>query len=160
MLAHCNNSLQVNISSTLTQYLDSKPVTHSDTVSWFLACHPLWHSILIPSLSPTLTHYLDSKPVTHSDTVSWFQACHPLWHSILIPSQTVFVLSPSFCVLGGGATNTNFIVFGLIRSGLEPAIHHTRGKHANHYTTDAVLAHWNSLIYIQRTRGKRNNSIM
>ena len=31
-----------------------------------------------------------------------------------------------------------FIVFGLIRSGLEPMIYRTRGEHANHYTTDAV----------------------
>ena len=36
------------------------------------------------------------------------------------------------------ATNTNFIVFGLTRSGLKPTIYHTRGEHANHYTTDAV----------------------
>ena len=36
------------------------------------------------------------------------------------------------------ATNTNFIVFGLIRPGLEPTIYHTRGEHANHYAIDAV----------------------
>jgi hypothetical protein len=41
-------------------------------------------------------------------------------------------------MLSREATNTNFIVFGLIRSGLEPTICRTRGKHANHYTTDAV----------------------
>ena len=34
--------------------------------------------------------------------------------------------------------NTNFIVFGLTRSGLVPTIYHTRGEHANHYTTDGV----------------------
>jgi hypothetical protein len=27
----------------------------------------------------------------------------------------------------------------LTRSGLEPTIYHTRGEHANHYATDAVL---------------------
>ena len=32
----------------------------------------------------------------------------------------------------GEATNTNFIVFGLTRSGLEPMIYHTRGEHVNH----------------------------
>jgi hypothetical protein len=32
---------------------------------------------------------------------------------------------------------TNFIVFGLTRLGLEPAIYHTPGEHANHYATDA-----------------------
>jgi hypothetical protein len=42
-------------------------------------------------------------------------------------------------MLSGEATNTNFIVFGSTRSGLEPTIYHTRGKHANHYITDAVL---------------------
>ena len=33
------------------------------------------------------------------------------------------------------ATNTNFIDFGLTWLGLEPMIYHTRGEHANHYTT-------------------------
>jgi hypothetical protein len=36
------------------------------------------------------------------------------------------------------SNNNNFIVFGLTRSGLEPTIYRTCGKHANHYTTDAV----------------------
>jgi hypothetical protein len=42
-------------------------------------------------------------------------------------------------VLSEEATNTSFIVFGLTRPGLEPTIYHTRGEHANHYTTDAVF---------------------
>jgi len=33
-------------------------------------------------------------------------------------------------VLNGEATNTNFIVFGLTRSGLETTIYRTRGDHA------------------------------
>jgi hypothetical protein len=37
------------------------------------------------------------------------------------------------------ATNTSFMVFGLTRPGLEPTIYCTRGEHANHYATDAVL---------------------
>jgi hypothetical protein len=41
-------------------------------------------------------------------------------------------------VFSGEATNTNFIVFGLTRSGLESTIYRTRGEHANHYTADAV----------------------
>jgi hypothetical protein len=41
-------------------------------------------------------------------------------------------------VLSEEATNTNCIVFGLIRSGLEHTIYHTRGEHANYYTTDAA----------------------
>jgi hypothetical protein len=44
-------------------------------------------------------------------------------------------------VLSGKATNTNFIVFGLTRSGLGPTIYRIQGKHANHYTTDAVKKH-------------------
>jgi hypothetical protein len=43
------------------------------------------------------------------------------------------------CFSSGEATNTNFIVFGLTRLGLEPTICCTRGKHANHYTTDAIV---------------------
>ena len=39
-------------------------------------------------------------------------------------------------MLSGEATHTNFIVFRLTRSGLEPTIYHTLGEHANHYTTD------------------------
>jgi hypothetical protein len=43
------------------------------------------------------------------------------------------------CVISGEATNTNFIVFGLTRTGLEPTIYRTRDDQANHYATDAVL---------------------
>jgi hypothetical protein len=42
-------------------------------------------------------------------------------------------------MLSEEATNTNFIIFGLTRPGLEPTIYRTRGEHANHYATDAVL---------------------
>jgi hypothetical protein len=41
-------------------------------------------------------------------------------------------------MLSGEATNTNLLVFGLTGAELEPTIYHTRGEHANHYTTDAV----------------------
>jgi len=36
-----------------------------------------------------------------------------LGHIIMISSQPVFTLTPSNCVLSGGAVNTNCIVFGL-----------------------------------------------
>jgi hypothetical protein len=49
----------------------------------------------------------------------------PLGHIILIPSQPVFALSPYCCVISGEASNTNFIVFGLTRPGLEPTIYCT-----------------------------------
>jgi hypothetical protein len=42
---------------------------------------------------------------------------------------------------GGEATNTNCIVFGLTRSGLEPTIdlpHSIRGEHTSYYTTEVV----------------------
>jgi hypothetical protein len=42
-------------------------------------------------------------------------------------------------MLSGEATNTNFIVFGLTRPELKPTIYCTRGEHANHYITDAVV---------------------
>ena len=42
-------------------------------------------------------------------------------------------------MLSGEAIITNFLVFGLTRSGLEPMIYRTRGEHANHFTTDAVV---------------------
>ena len=61
-----------------------------------------------------------------------------LGHTILILSQSIIVLSPEYCVLSGDATSTNFIVFGVTLSGLEPTIYFTRDAHANHYTTDAV----------------------
>jgi hypothetical protein len=41
-------------------------------------------------------------------------------------------------MLSREATNINFIVFSLTRLELEPSIYHTRGEHANHYTTDAI----------------------
>ena len=51
-----------------------------------------------------------------------------------------------------------FLVFGLTRSGLEPKIYHTRGKHANHYTSDGVEIHlsvhsllnWNNHILLSQ----------
>jgi hypothetical protein len=51
-------------------------------------------------------------------------------------------------MLSEEATNTNFIVFGLIR-GFEPTIYRIRGEHANHYTTDEPT--------IYRIRGEHAN---
>jgi hypothetical protein len=39
-------------------------------------------------------------------------------------------------MLSEEATNTNFVVCGLTRSGLEPTIYRTRSEQANCYTTD------------------------
>ena len=62
------------------------------------------------------------------DIISWFPANHSL----------LFLLNAACCVLSWEATNTNFIVFELIRSEIEPTIYHTRGEHANQYITDVV----------------------
>jgi hypothetical protein len=58
-------------------------------------------------------------------------------------------------MLSREATNTNFIVFGLIRSGLEPTIYCTQGKHANHYTTDAV-GNW----FVLKKKKKRKKELL
>ena len=39
-------------------------------------------------------------------------------------------------MLSGEATHTNYIVFSLTQSGIEPTIYRTRGEHASHYATD------------------------
>ena len=62
----------------------------------------------------------------------------PLGHIILIPSQPVFSLTPCNSVISREATNSNYIVYGLIRPRLEPTIYRTRGEHAYHYITDVV----------------------
>jgi hypothetical protein len=54
---------------------------------------------------------IDTLP--HSDTLSWFRANQSL----------LFILK--CCMHRGEAPNTNFIVFGLTWSGLEPTIYHT-----------------------------------
>jgi hypothetical protein len=71
-------------------------------------------------------------------------------HIIPIPSQPVFALSPYCYVLSGEAINTNFIVFGLTRSRLEPTIYRTR-EHASHYTNDVGFVHTELDIYISIT---------
>jgi hypothetical protein len=54
----------------------------------------------------------------HLDTLSGFRA-----------NQSLLSLLNAACLV----ENTNFIVFGLTRPGLEPRIYHTRGEYANHY---------------------------
>jgi hypothetical protein len=62
----------------------------------------------------------------HSDKLFWFRA-----------KQTLLFLLNAAC-FNGEATNTNFIVLGWTRSGLEHTTYHTGGEHANHYATDVV----------------------
>jgi hypothetical protein len=68
-----------------------------------------------------LAHWNNSLRIDmlpHLDTLSWFRANHS-------------ALSPKCYILSREATNTNFIVFCLTWSWLEPTINHTRGEHAN-----------------------------
>ena len=65
---------------------------------------------------------IDISP--HSDTLFWFWANPSL----------LFLLN----VLSGEATNTNFIVFGLTRSGLET--HDLPHEHTNYNIPDAVVS--------------------
>ena len=51
-------------------------------------------------------------------------------------------------MLSGEATNTNFIVFGFIRSWLEPTIYRARGEHANHYATMRLYRESQAVIQI------------
>ena len=70
----------------------------------------------------------------------------PFGHIILIPRQPIFALSHWWCMLSQKATNANLKVFGLNRSGLEPAIYRTRGEHVNHYAIDAAKHFYRSLV--------------
>ena len=81
---------------------------YTNTPSWIFIVLAHWNS---PWVDMSL----------HSDTLFWFWANQSL----------LFLLSRE-------ATNTNFIVFGLTRPGLEPTIYRIRGEHANHYATDVV----------------------
>jgi hypothetical protein len=71
-----------------------------------------------------------------------------LGHIILITSQPVFVLTPYHLMLRGEAANTNFIVFGVTRPGLEPTIYCTLSEHANHCTTDTITTDYISCTFI------------
>ena len=62
-------------------------------------------------------------------------------------------------MLNGEATNTDFLVFGLIRLGFEPTIYRTCGEHANHYATDAV-DHRIGMFYYQTVRDNIQLSVV
>ena len=73
---------------------------------------PSWNFIVLDQWNNSPR--IDMSP--HLNTLSWFRANQSL----------PFLLHAACCV------------FGLTRSGLDPTIYHTRGEHANHYTTDTV----------------------
>jgi hypothetical protein len=57
------------------------------------------------------------------------------------------------CVPSGEATNTNFIVFGMTRSRLEPTIYHTQDEHANQYVWPTCLTAdcWFSVLALAKS---------
>ena len=90
-------------------------------LSWIFIVLVHWNNSLRIDMSP------------HSDTLSWFWSNQSLLFSYC-------------CMLSGEATNINFIVFALTRSGLKPTIYCTGGEHANHYTTDSVMLYKNQIF--------------
>ena len=77
----------------------------------------------------------------------------PLGNIIQIPSQPVFALSAYCCVLSGEATNTNVIVFGCTRSGIEPTIYALK---ASTFTITSPILLYALLKY--KLRIKRTNA--
>ena len=160
-LTHWSNSLHVDIShysDTLfwfwAKHVDISHYSHIILILSQACRHItlLRHIILILSQAcrhiTLLRHIiLILSQACRSITILWHiililsQACRYTTlfrHIIMILSQPVFALFPQHCMLSREAANTNLIVFGLTRPGLEPTIYRTRGKHVNHYTTDAV----------------------
>jgi hypothetical protein len=88
---------------------------YANTISWIFIVLAHWSNS--PRIDMTL----------HTNTLSWFWA-----------NQSLLSLLKAACLEEKLATNTNFIVFGLTWSGLEPTIYRTRDEHTNHYTTDGV----------------------
>ena len=66
-------------------------------------------------------------------------------HIILFPCQPVFALTPLCWVLNGEATNTSFIVYGLIQLGLESRSTLLLGEHANAALEFCCLEYYSSL---------------
>ena len=84
------------------------------------------------AMSPLCTRLLDQHPLLDLYCAGSLKqqgaGIHvpQLGYILLIQVQQVFVLSPLCCMFSrGAAANTNFIVFGLTRSGLNPTIYHT-----------------------------------
>jgi hypothetical protein len=51
-------------------------------------------------------------------------------------------------MLCGESENTNFIVYTLTKPGMELTIYHTRGNHANHYTTEELWLSLDILLWL------------
>jgi hypothetical protein len=96
---------------------------------------PIRHIILSPGPS-NQTHYPDSWPL-QSDTLSWLLA-PPIRHIILTPGANQSFLLLFNIVWRSEAENTNWMVFGLTQSEIDPTTYYTQSENSNHYTTEAV----------------------
>jgi len=126
-----NEWLLFNASSAISQLYHGVERTNSFSMTWW------WGPLCI---KPTRLVGFYSANSLKQQSAGRHVAL--LGHIILILSQSEFGLSPYRCVLSGEARRANFIVFGLIRSGLEPTNYRTRGEQANNYTKNAVRMFW------------------
>ena len=126
-----------------------------------LTCYLEWVIIVYAKLTVfsyimARTSYTMMSALFLTNTLSWMFMVLAHWNksagkcvaqlrkAMLMLSQPVFDITPYCCWRNGETTNTNFIVFSMIRLGIE--IYHTWGENANHYTTDEVR-----LLYIYIT---------
>jgi hypothetical protein len=120
-LYHGGNKLHFNEIMVILALLRADMLLHSDKLSWF-------ESIILCSFSLIL-----NREAANTNSIS---LC--LWPDVGSNPQST-ALSISLCLDPTGARTHNLphslYVFGLTRRGLEPTIYHTRGEHANHYTT-------------------------
>ena len=114
-----------NVKWAISQLYHGKIKLHS--MKWCL----LYTRLTLNWISIVLAHWTNSLWVDmsfFSDTLFWF------WinQSLLLLLKAVYLAEKQ---------QIPIIVFDWTRSGIEPMIYHTRGEHANHYTTDAVKNH-------------------
>jgi hypothetical protein len=81
--------------------------------SWIFIMLTQWKTVIGQTWRSTRTHYTDFDPTS-------------------VCSYSLKLL------LSRVATHTNFIIFGLIRLGLDPTMYRNRGKPFNHYTADMI----------------------
>ena len=103
-------------------------------ISWREQVTFQWDNDVFRSVLGRQTREVDFKSVSSLKQQSTGRLVVPLGHSILIPSQLFFKCRTR----SAEPENTNFIVFGLTRAGIEPTTYRTWGEYTNHYTTDMV----------------------
>jgi hypothetical protein len=84
-----------------------------------------------------LAHWNNSSQVQmslHFDTLAWFQT-----------NQYLPLLINAACLVE--KQQIPISIFGWTWLGFEPMVYHTRGKHANYYTTDTVHSFYNKYSF-------------